>query len=99
MTLIPNLNLVPIIQRLVTRDRMGRMLTFLSRIRVDYAIKEGSVSRAVGVDEHTALLLDINTGTVETVGVGTAYVCASDHSASICLDGVPLTFTGISIGN
>lgn len=76
----------------VTRNRMGRMLTFMARVRQQYGIASGTQSRAVGVDEHTALLLDIGTGDIQTVGVGTAYVCTSDHNAQICVSGTPLTF-------
>lgn len=71
---------------------MGRMLTFLARIRKDYKIPSKTVSRAVGVDEHTALLLDVVTGDVQTVGVGTAYVCSAEDLAEMCLSGTPLTF-------
>jgi cyanophycinase-like exopeptidase len=76
---------------------MGRLLTFMARIRKDNNIKNGVVTRGVGVDEHTALLLDVKTGDVQTVGVGTAYVCSTDHAAEICADSVPLTFHGIDM--
>lgn len=48
-----------------------------------------------GVDEHTALLLDVNTGAISTVGVGTAYVCTSSHDPEVCSSGTPLTFKGM----
>ena len=54
---------------------MGRMNTFMARILKDVDSKPPALSRAVGVDEHTALLLDPKTGDVQSVGVGTAYVC------------------------
>jgi cyanophycinase-like exopeptidase len=73
---------------------MGRLLTFMARIRADYKIAAGVVSRGVGVDEHTALLLDIKTGDVQAVGVGTAYVCSVTKNAEICKSGVPLTYHG-----
>lgn len=76
----------------VTRNRMGRMLTFMARVRQEYSISAGAVSRGVGVDEHTALLLDTRTGAIKTVGVGTAYVCSSDHESEVCTSGKPLTF-------
>lgn len=47
------------------------------------------------MDEHTALLLDVNTGDVRTVGVGTAYVCSSRLDPTVCSSGTPLTFTNI----
>lgn len=70
---------------------MGRMLTFMSRIMADEGV---SVARGVGVDEHTALLLDVATGDVTTVGVNTAYVCTPQHVAEVCKEDIPLTFRG-----
>ena len=78
----------------VTRNRMGRMLTFLARDLKDNT--QLTISRAVGVDEHTALLLNTTTGHVSTVGVGTAYVCAADHKPEICKSDTPLTFQDIA---
>lgn len=73
---------------------MGRMLTFSARILKDIDTKPPSISRSVGVDEHTALLLNIQTGDVQAVGQGTAYVCQSNHPAQICKKDTPLTFQG-----
>ena len=73
---------------------MGRMVTFMARILKDSAKPPVSSARAVGVDEHTALLLDVKTGDVTAVGVGTAYVCAADHNAQVCKDKSYLTFQG-----
>jgi cyanophycinase len=78
----------------VTRNRMGRMLTFLARDLQDDASL--TMSRAVGVDEHTALLLNVTSGDVSTVGVGTAYVCTSNHDPEVCADRTPLTFHNIA---
>jgi len=74
---------------------MGRMITFMSRILNDYGSIAVPMSRAVGIDEHTALLLDITTGDVTAVGVGTAYLCSSDHQPTICKEDTPLTFSGM----
>jgi cyanophycinase-like exopeptidase len=79
----------------VTRDRMGRAVTFLSRILKDVANPPVSSARVLGIDEHTALLLDVNTGDVAAVGVGTAYVCSSDHDAAVCESNTNLTFKGM----
>lgn len=80
----------------VTRDRMGRMLTFVARILQDNInTKDGNPVRGVGVDEHTALLLDNTNGNITAVGVGTAYVCTSYEDPEICKSDTPLTFKGI----
>lgn len=76
----------------VTRDRMGRMLTFLARNVQDNNL---SIARSVGIDEHTALLLSTD-GSVVAVGVGTAYVCSSMVKPEVCKSGQPLTYTEIS---
>jgi cyanophycinase len=79
----------------VTRDRMGRMLTFVARILQDNEYTKNTfantptnnnnttIVRGVGVDEHTALLLDVTTGHVTAVGVSTAYVCTADHNPEV----------------
>jgi len=79
----------------VTRDRMGRMLTFIARILADDNTSLSTV-RGVGVDERTALLLETGTGDVTAVGVGTAYVCTAAHDAKVCKSGTPLTFQDVS---
>jgi len=73
---------------------MGRMLTFQARILQDFSPSNG-LSRAVGIDEHTALLLDVTTGEVSATGVGTAYVCSADHKALVCKASTALTFQGL----
>ena len=40
----------------VTRDRMGRLLVFLSRILTD---REGAEARAIAIDERTAALIEL----------------------------------------
>ena len=82
---------MPVCLCAVTRNRMGRLLTFVSRIMVD---SNQTVITGVGVDEHTALLLDSHTGVVTAVGVGTAYMCTPAHSPEVCKSKTPLTFTG-----
>jgi cyanophycinase-like exopeptidase len=75
---------------------MGRMLAFVARVRADTTDSEFPVVRGVGVDEHTALLLDTKTGAVSAVGVNTAYVCTANRDAEVCSSGTPLTFTDLS---
>jgi hypothetical protein len=79
----------------VTRNRMGRMNTFMARILKDIDAVPPSTVHAVGIDEQTALLLNIYTGEANAVGFGTAYVCASKRTAAVCEPNTPLTFKGI----
>ena len=78
---------------LVTRDRMGRMLTFVARVMEDVASPAVSLARGVGIDERTALLLDVTTGDVTAVGSGTAYVCLADHKAETCKQKTALSYS------
>jgi cyanophycinase-like exopeptidase len=78
---------------------MGRMLTFLARLTKGDTFPGQSTTdvklyRAVGVDEQTALLLDIKTGVATTVGVGSAYVCSPSHVPESCESDIPLSFSG-----
>jgi cyanophycinase len=100
MTFAPGMLQIPFMDTIitdthfVTRNRMGRMLTFLARVVQDDV--DITSSHAVGVDEHTALLLDVTTGDVTAVGVSTAYVCTGTHDPELCKSGVPLTYSAIA---
>ena len=80
---------------LVTRDRMGRLNTFMARILKDIDAQPPALIRGVGVDEHTALLLDVKTGDIQAVGVNTAYVCSASTPAAVCKPNTPLTFQNL----
>ena len=87
---------IPYMQNVLTdthfsvRDRMGRYLTFLARVMTD----NGVAVHGMACDEQTAVLLDVNTGAVEVVGVGHAYLCTPSHNPQTCIRDTPLTFTG-----
>jgi len=91
---IPFLDTVFTDSHFVTRDRMGRMLTFVARTLTDNPTLP--VVRGLGIDEHTALLLDVTTGDVQTVGVGTAYLCTPQHGPKTCVSKQPETFTDLN---
>eukprot|EP01031_Cornospumella_fuschlensis_P008291 gene8291-10225_t len=92
---IPFLDSIITDTHFVTRDRMGRLVTFMSRVLKDATVNVPTQVRGLGVDEHTALLLDTVTGDVQAVGVSTAYLCYSDHKAEVCKSDTPLTFKGL----
>lgn len=94
--LIYLLNLPNLFIYLVARDRMGRMLSFVARLRADTSDSSYPIIRGIGVDEHTALLLNTQNGDVKTVGVNTAYVCTATHDPEVCSSKTPLSFTDIS---
>lgn len=77
----------------VTRDRFGRLVTFIGRI-----IKDGWTSSAhgVGIDEATAILVEAN-GSATRVGSGAAYFLTSAGVPQTCVSGSPLTYTGLAV--
>lgn len=73
----------------VTRGRMGRLVTFMARL-----LQDGNATGAVhgvGIDEQTALLVDVN-GETNVVGDGTAYFASAAAPPSVCREKTPLSF-------
>src|SRR5215203_1949413 len=77
----------------VTRDRMGRSLTFLARI-----VNNGWAAqpRVIGIDEETAILVLPN-GAGTMVGNGAAYFLQAPGSAQVLADRAPLTYLNIGV--
>lgn len=110
ITLVPAFLDVPLLSSVltdthfVTRNRMGRMLTFLARLLVPINSSSQPVAlgslRGIGVDEHTAILLNVTTGVGTVIGSSTAYVCGPSREPEKCSSGgplcTPLTFRDIA---
>lgn len=92
-----------------TRDRMGRLVTFLGRVIGDGWAKMGD-ARAIGVDQETALLMEYantkNSGlisvTMKTIANpdvnGAAYILSATSASNLVVTpGQPLTFTNIAV--
>ncbi|HEU4769338.1 MAG TPA: cyanophycinase [Pyrinomonadaceae bacterium] len=77
----------------VTRDRMGRSLTFLARI---VANGWAAQPRGIGLDEETALLVAAN-GSATMVGAGDAYFLQAPGPAQVVADDTPLTYLNIGV--
>jgi cyanophycinase-like exopeptidase len=77
----------------VTRDRMGRSLTFLARI-----VNNGwsAQPRGIGIDEETAILVTPN-GQGTMVGTGAAYFLQAPGPAQVLAAKTPLTYLNISV--
>lgn len=75
------------------RDRMGRLVGFLARIRQD-----GWSTRAlgIGVDESTAVLVEAN-GVATVVGAGYAYFVQAPGAPQQCQPGQPLTYLNVPV--
>jgi cyanophycinase len=77
----------------VKRNRMGRLLVFLSRILQDGWAKQ---IRAIAVEENAAVLLDPD-GAAKVVGDGPAYFLEASKPPEVCRRKTPLQFSGIRI--
>lgn len=73
------------------RDRMGRLVAFLARMLQDGWLEE---ARGVGVDEHTALMVDAD-GQAEVAGSGRVYLLQTTEPPAVCRPGEPLELDGV----
>jgi cyanophycinase len=71
-----------------SRDRMGRLITFMARI-----FSDGWSGAPRGVDVETALLVD--NGIATRVGTGSAYFLQQVNIPEICKPKTPLTYRNI----
>jgi cyanophycinase-like exopeptidase len=77
---------------------MGRLITFLAREIIDNDMDPSKATtkiRGLGIDEQTALLLDINTGIAKCVGKSYAFICTPLTKPEICTKNTPLTYKSI----
>lgn len=96
---VRNFLVIPILHGIITdshfheRDRLGRLLVFMARI-----LRSGNVKRirGIGIDQHTAFLLDPD-GQGVGVGTGAAYFFEASKKPAVCQPGIPVTFAGISV--
>jgi cyanophycinase-like exopeptidase len=90
---LPNMSGVITDSHFVTRDRMGRLITFLARI-----VNDGwaSTGKGVGIDERTALAMEPN-GSATVLGSGAAYFLRTPGLPEVCLPRQPLTYHNISV--
>lgn len=80
---------------LVTRDRMGRLLTFVARMIKDDLVTVHA-ARAIGVDEQTALVMDGGINPVGRVlGIGAVYFLKPSIAATTIVARMPLTFRNV----
>ncbi len=75
------------------RDRMGRLIVFLSRI-----IRDGweSEAKGIGVDERTAVLVESG-GRARVVGHGNAYFVRLSGKPELCEPGQPLSVRQVQV--
>jgi cyanophycinase len=83
---LPNMKSVLTDSHFKARDRMGRLLVFLARIRN----ARGGAVHGVGIDERTAVLVEPD-GAARVAGSGAAYFVTLERNAERCEPGRPLT--------
>jgi len=90
---LPNMSGIITDSHFVTRDRMGRSLTFLARI-----VQDGwaSTPRGLGIDERTALGVQPD-GSAVVFGTGAAYFLQSPGAAEVCQPRTDLTYHNIAV--
>ena len=90
---------IPLLAGIITdthfaqRDRMGRLVVFLSRILQDGWSKQ---VRAIAVEEGAAVLLEAD-GQAKVIGAGPAYFLEAKDPPDICRRKIPLSVGGITV--
>lgn len=79
---------------LVTRDRMGRLVTFLARMIKDYGQPVGT-ARGIGVDEATALVIDGDAASVH--GSSAVYFLRPSVAANLVTAKKPLQMQNVRV--
>ncbi|HXT87584.1 MAG TPA: cyanophycinase, partial [Verrucomicrobiae bacterium] len=90
---------IPVLHGVITdthfhaRDRLGRLLVFMARILES---RNSSKIHAIGVDQHTAFLLEPD-GAGVVAGSGAAYFFEAAYKPVKCKPGEALTFNDVSV--
>lgn len=79
-----------------TRDRMGRLVTFLARlVNPTDGWLMPSAAGGIGVDVETALVVD--NGTATRLGLGSVYFLKPTIAPTVCAPKQPLTFRNVMV--
>lgn len=90
---------IPFLQRVITdshfsdRDRMGRLITFIARLRQD---NWADAVWGLGIDEGTAITVD-KTGASTVYGNGAVYWISGVEMPQRCESATPLTYGPVSV--
>lgn len=89
---LPNMGKIIADGHLDSRDRMGRLVTFLARIVQDGWSAE---AKGIGIDVETAVAVD--NGVASLFGIGDAYFIRTPGMPEVCQDRTPLTYRNLSV--
>lgn len=89
---LPDMSFLITDAHLDTRDRMGRLVTFMARI-----VNDGwsGSTHGVGVDVETALWVD--DGIAYRLGIGSAYFLKTVGMPEVCKPKIPLTYRNLGV--
>lgn len=90
---LPNMSAVITDSHFVSRDRLGRLVTFLARL-----VQDGWTAQAkgIGIDEQTAVLIEPN-GAASLRGTGAVYFLRTPGTPEICRSRAALTYRNVSV--
>ena len=90
---LPNMGGIITDSHFVTRDRMGRLITFLARI-----VNDGwaPAAKGIGIDEKTAIAVEAD-GRAKVLGIGAAYFLSTPGLPQVCQAKTPLTYLNLSV--
>jgi cyanophycinase len=90
---LPNMGGIITDSHFVTRDRMGRLVTFLARI-----VQDGwaDTAKGIGIDEQTAIAVDAN-GQATVLGFGAAYFLSTPGLPEVCQPKTSLTYRNLNV--
>ncbi len=77
-----------------TRDRMGREIAFMARVATS---GWSNAPRGIAVDEQTALLIDVASGTATVEGNGSVYFLKAPGMPEVCQAKTPLTYLNLNL--
>lgn len=92
---LPHLSGIITDSHVIERDRLGRTVTFMARLKRDGWLGNRP-ARAIAIDRETAVLMEPN-GTATIVGPKTAYFMEATGAPQRCEPGQPLTFSPVSV--
>lgn len=92
---LPHLSGIITDSHVIERDRLGRTVTFMARLKRDGWLGNRP-ARAIAIDRETAVLMEPN-GTATIVGPKTAYFMEATGAPQRCEPGQPLTFFPVSV--
>lgn len=92
---LPHLSGIITDSHVMERDRLGRTVTFMARLKRDGWLGDRP-ARAIAIDRETAVLVEPN-GSATIVGPKTAYFMEATVAPQRCEVGSPLTFFPVAV--